>query len=73
MIGSTIGIVPPRILLIVILNVLKHTQADLLFVGKAGCLPGLFTGLGKDGEENGRENSDDSDNDEQLDERKAIA
>ena len=57
-----------RIHPVVVLEVHHGCQANLLQIRDAGGLPGLFAGLGEDGEEDGRQDGDDGDNDEQLDE-----
>src|SRR5581483_2339436 len=53
--------------LIVVLNIHRVSQADLLDVGQAGSFARLLTCLSKNGEENRGENRDNGDDNEQFD------
>jgi len=55
--------------LIVVLQVLQHSQSKLLLVGEAGRLPGLLARLCKDREKYRSQNRDNSYHNEQFDQR----
>ena len=53
----------------VVIRVHGEGRAELFHVADAGRHAGLFTGLGKGGEQHGCQNGDDGDDDEQFDQR----
>jgi hypothetical protein len=61
-----------RIGLIVVFDILHETEADLLFVARTACLPGLLARRGEHGEQNSCENRYNSYNDEQLNQGKTT-
>ena len=51
---------------VIVLGILQNPQGDLLDVAEAGYLPGLFSGPGKDREEDSCQYGDDGDHHQQL-------
>ncbi len=58
---------------VIVLNILKSPQSNLLHVGLASSLAGVFTHLLEDGKENSGEDRYDGDDDEQFNQSEAAA
>ena len=60
------------VVLIVVLNIHQHAEANLLHVRQTGCLTGLFTGLCKYWEKNSCQNGNNSNHNQEFDKRKCA-